>query len=204
MTRVAAAVILMVAVLAGCKKEEKQAAAPPAPGTTEWKILNAMSAGPEYVVSGAKLQEFVPTDTAMRVLREGTNDWTCFTDDPNTPANDPSCSDDEAMKWFDAFLAHLPPRLTGMGVAYALQGAQLASLSDPYKQKPDSGQAWVDIPPAIFIMMPDARAYRGLPTAPTSGKPWVLYAGTPYWVLVVPAAAPGSAAPAPAAPAKAR
>jgi hypothetical protein len=199
MTRFAAAVILAAAVLVGCKKEEKPAAvvAPPAPGTTEWKIRNAMSAGPEYVVSGAKLLEIVPSDTALPVLRAGTNDWTCFTDNPNTPANDPTCSDDQAMKWFEDFIAHRPPRLTGMGVAYALQGAQLASLADPFKQKPDSGQAWVDIPPSIFIMMPDARAYRGLPTTPTAGKPWVVYAGTPYAVLVVPAAMP-------AAPAKPR
>lgn len=198
MRRVAAAVIL-AAVLAGCKKEEKVAAAPPAPGTTEWKIQNAMSAGPEYVVGGAKLLEYVPNDTAMPVLRQGTNDWTCFTDDPSTPANDPSCADDEAMKWHDAWMKHQPPHLTGMGLIYTLQGCQLPSTADPFKLRPDSAQAWVDVPPSIFVMMPDARAYRGLPTAPAPGKAWVLYAGTPYAMLVVPAAMPGAQVPAAAA-----
>jgi hypothetical protein len=201
MRRVAAAVILTAAVLAGCaKKEEKTAAAPPAPGTTEWKIQNAMSAGPEYVVSGAKLLEFVPNDSAMPVLRQGTNDWTCFTDDPTTPANDPGCADDEAMKYYEAWMEHQPPHLTGMGLTYSLQGGQVASVTDPFKVKPDSGQAWVDVPPSIFIMMPDARAYRGIATAPAPGKPWVLWAGTPYAVLVVPAATPGAPQPPAAAP----
>ena len=177
----------------GCKKvEPKLAAAPPAPGTPEWKIQNAMSAGPEYVVSGATLMEFVPNDTAMPTLRAGTNGWTCFTDDPRTPVNDPGCVDDEAMKYYQAYLAHQPPRLTGMALMYALQGGQMGSITDPYKVTPDSGQAWTDIGPSVFIVMPDARAYRGLPTAPTPGKPWVIWAGTPYAALVVPAAAPAA------------
>lgn len=201
--RGAAAVMLAAVVLAACaKQEEKTAAAPPpAPGTPEWKIQNAMTGGPEYVVSGATLMEMVPGDTAPHVLRQGTNGWTCFADDPNTPANDPGCADDEAMKYYAAWMAHQPPRLAAMGVTWSLQGGQLASVTDPYKLKPDSGQAWVDIPPSVFIMMPDARAYRGLPTTPTPGKPWVVYAGTPYAVLVVPAAAPGAPA-APPAPAQ--
>jgi len=198
----AAVVMLALAALAGCaKKAEQQAAAPPAPGTPEWKIRNAMSAGPEYVVGGAKLLETVPGDTALPVLRPGTNDWTCYTDDPNTPANDPTCVDEAAEQWFDAWLAHRPPHLTGMGVAYALQGGQIASVTDPFKTKPDSGRAWVELPPCIFIMMPDARAYRGLPTTPTPGKPWVAWAGTPYAALIVPAATPSPApatVPAPA------
>jgi hypothetical protein len=104
------------------------------------------------------------------------------------------------MKYYQAYLAHHPPRLSGMALMYALQGSQLANITDPYKVTPDSGQAWVTVEPAIFIVMPDARAYRGLPTVPTPGKPWVVFAGTPYAVLIVPAAAP--AAPAPATPAR--
>jgi hypothetical protein len=202
--RVMRAVLVLAAIMsiAGCKKEEaKPTAAAPAPGTTAWKIQNAMSAGPEYVVSAATLMEFVPNDTAMPTLRAGTNGWTCFTDDPRSPTNDPMCADDEAMKWYEAYLAHQPPRLSGMALMYALQGSQLASIADPYKVTPDSGQAWTDIGPAVFIVMPDARVYRGLPTAPTPGKPWVVWARTPYAALVVPAAAPAPAVPAPAAPA---
>jgi hypothetical protein len=187
----------------GCTKEEaKPAAAPPAPGTTEWKIRNAMSAGPEYVASGATLLEMVPNDTAMPTLRAGTNGWTCFTDDPRTPANDPTCADDEMMKAFEAYRAHKPPRLSGMALLYALQGGQLASITEPGKARPDSGQAWTTIGPTVFIMMPDARAYRGLPTTPAPGRPWVIWAGTPYAALVVPVAAPAPAAPAPASPSR--
>jgi hypothetical protein len=186
-------VVAAVAALAGCKKEEpKTADTPPAPGTPEWKIRNATSAGPEYVASAATVVEMVPNDTVMPTIRAGTNGWTCFTDDPRTPVNDPGCADDEMMKWYGAWLAHQPPRLTGMGLMYALQGSQLPSLTDPFKTAPDSGRAWVDVPPSIFIVLPDPRAFRGLPTAPVPGKPWVVFAGTPYAVLVVPAAAPAA------------
>jgi hypothetical protein len=201
--RTATMLVLGGALMAsGCKKEEAQpAAAPPARGSTEWKIRNAMSAGPEYVVNAATLVDFVPNDTAMPTLRAGTNGWTCFTDDPRTPGNDPTCADDEAMKWYQAYLGHRPPRTSGMALMYALQGGQMASITDPYKLAPDSGQGWTDVGPAVFIVMPDVRTYRGLPTTPTPGKPWVAWARTPYAALVVPAAAPAPAAPAAPAPA---
>ncbi len=195
------AVLLVLGVAAGCaKQEEKVAAAPPAPGTREWKIQNATSAGPEAVVTGAKVLDIVPGDTVMPVLRPGTTDWTCYPDDPATPANDPSCSDSVAAQWYDAWMAHRPPHLTGIGVAYLLQGGQVASVTDPYKTKPDAGGSWVDLPPCVFLVVPDARALRGLPTAPAPDKPWVMYAGTPYAVLIVPQVRPAAAPEVPAAP----
>jgi hypothetical protein len=198
-----AMMLVLGGALAACGKERQPPpVAGPVPGTTAWKIQNAMGAGPEYVVGAATVLELVPNDTATPTLRAGTNGWTCFTDDPRTPVNDPTCADDEAMKYVEAYLAHQPPRLSGMALIYALQGSQMASSTDPYKITPDSGQAWTDIGPAVFIAMPDARAYRGLPTTPTPGKPWVMFAGTPYALLVVPAAAPAPAAPAPASPAR--
>ena len=199
-----AMMLVLGGALAACGKERQQQppVAGPVPGTTEWKIQNAMSAGPEYVVGAATVTELVPNDTAMPVLRAGTNGWTCFTDDPRTPVNDPMCADDEMMKYYQAYRAHQPPRLSGMALLYALQGGQLASITDPGKARPDSGQAWTDVGPTVFIVMPDARVYRGLPTTPTPGRPWVVWAGTPYAALVVPAAAPAPAALAPASPAR--
>ena len=178
-----------LAVLAACANQEAAAPPPPAPGTPEWKIQSALSAAPEAVTSGAKVMDWPASDTAQPpTLREGTNGWTCMPDDPNTPGNDPGCADEEMSRYWDAWMQRTPPRLGGMAVGYALQGMQVASLTDPFKTAPDSGQAWLDVPPSVMIAMPDPRAYGVLPTAPTAAGPWVIWARTPFAAIIVPAA----------------
>jgi len=177
-----------VAVLAACSRQEEAAAPPPpAPGTPEWKIANALSAAPEAVASGAKVMDWPASDTAQpTTLREGANGWTCVPDDPNSPANDPGCADDEMNRYWESWMRRTPPRLTGMAVGYALQGFQVPSLTDPFKTAPDSGQAWIDVPPSVMMAVPTRAAYAGLPVAPAAG-PWVLWANTPFAVIIVPA-----------------
>ncbi len=177
-----------LAVLASCKQQEQAAPPPPAPGTPEWKIQNALSAAPEAVASGAKVMDWPASDTAQPpTLREGANGWTCVPDDPNSPANDPGCADEEMERYWDSWMRRTPPSLTGMAVGYALQGLQVASLTDPFKMAPDSGQTWIDVPPSVLMAVPTPAAYAGLPTAPAAG-PWVLWARTPFAVIIVPAA----------------
>jgi len=97
--------------------------------------------------------------------------------------------------------ARTAPRLEGMAVFYFLQGAQTASASDPFKMRPDSGQAWIDLGPFVCLSLPSRAAYRGLPTAPAANAPWVIWAATPYACIVTPAARPAAPqAPAAAAP----
>lgn len=177
-----------LAMLAACAKQEEAAPPPPAPGTPAWKVQNALSAAPEAVSSGAKVMDWPASDTAQPpTLREGTNGWTCVPDDPNTPANDPGCADEEMERYWEVWRRRTPPTVTAMAVGYALQGMQVASLTDPFKTGPDSGQAWIDVPPAVMMAVPTPASYAGLPTAPAAG-PWVLWARTPFAVIIVPAA----------------
>lgn len=183
--------VLACALALACKKEQQAAAPPPepAPGTPAWKIANARTAAPFDVASGATVLDWPASDTAQPPqLAAGTNGWSCFPDEPNTPANDPFCADEEMMKWVNAWAKHQPPRLTAMGVGYALQGGESASDTDPFKLAPDSGQQWLVNPPTVVIVMPNPRAaFAGLPTTRTASGPWVMYAGTPYAHLMVPA-----------------
>ena len=71
----------------------------------EAQIANAMSAAPMAVAKDATILGFPTEGTEMVVLRKGTSDWTCFTDWPASPANDPQCNDPVWTAWTEAFLA---------------------------------------------------------------------------------------------------
>jgi hypothetical protein len=201
-----AMVIVVFGMLAACAKE-RQVPPPdtgPMPGTTEWKIARAVSAAPDAVGAAAAVAEWPASDTAQfAVLRPGVGGWTCFADNPLTPRPDPLCADDQFLRWLTAWRAHAPaPSVDAMAVGYALQGTEVASESDPRKTQPDSGQAWVSLPPSVLIAMPSPASYRGIRTTRGPSGPWVLWAGTPYAIIVVPAA-PQTAPPAPPAAASA-
>jgi hypothetical protein len=63
----------------------------------------------------------------------------------------------------------------------------VASDTDPAKMQPDSG--WIMDGPSIYLVMPSASAYTGIPTTRRTTGPWVRYSGTPYAYIVVPAGA---------------
>ena len=49
-------------------------------------IENAMRAGPEFISANATIQTWDGT-----VVREGSNDWICLPDRPDTPGDGPWC-----------------------------------------------------------------------------------------------------------------
>jgi hypothetical protein len=106
-----------LALISGaCSKQEqpKQAAAPagPAKGTKEWKIENAMSAGPAAIAGGATIMDWAAPGGQMTELRHGTNGWTCMPDIPASPGNDPMCVDAQFMKWAGAWMSKARPSIT--------------------------------------------------------------------------------------------
>jgi hypothetical protein len=70
----------------------------------EWKIANALSAGPASITEHAAV-----IDWPGRVLRQGTNGWTCMPDVPGRPQHDPMCVDETMMKWLMATRAGKKP-----------------------------------------------------------------------------------------------
>jgi hypothetical protein len=198
----AAVILAACAALAACGKERQVPPADqgPAPGTTAYKVAQALTAGPDWMASVATVEQWPLVDTAQfEILQPGGGSWTCFPDQPASPSNDPLCADDQFLRWLGAWRAHAQsPQLSGMAVAYALKGFQVASETDPLKARPDAGQAWINLPPAVFVAMPDAAAYRGLPTTRPAAGQWVLWAGTPWAMVVVPMGQVTIPVPAPA------
>jgi hypothetical protein len=155
------------------------AAAPPVD-----PIASATSAAPASIGRGATVMGL-----DMKVLRKGTNGWTCFPDDPNTPANDPMCFDRNGLAWMDALMAHKPPPKGKVGLSYMLQGASDASNLDPFATKPPPGAKWVMTGPHLMILSASVAAASGYPTkeaSPDTSRPYVMFGGTPYAHIMAP------------------
>src|SRR5262252_7463189 len=105
--------------------------------TDEDIIKSAMSAAPEAIAKGATIID-VGSDGKIRVVRQGTNQFTCLADNPNTPGPDPMCADRNAMEWVEAWLTKKEPPKNKVGFMYMLAGGTDASNTDPYAKKPEA------------------------------------------------------------------
>ena len=149
------------------------------------KIASAMSAAPKQVTAHATIAE-IGANGKVATLRAGTNGWTCFPDDANTPTSDPICADKMWMQWFEAWMAKKPPMIKQVGIAYMLMGASDASNTDPFAMKPAAGSDWVVTPAHTMVIVPDPKQLDSYPSDPKSGGPFVMFKGTPYAHLMVP------------------
>jgi hypothetical protein len=146
-------------------------------------IASAASAAPAAIGAHATVMTM-----DGKVLRKGTNGWTCFPDDPGTPGNDPMCVDKNGLDWMNAAMAKKPPP-AAVGLAYMLQGGSDASNLDPAAAKPPAGAKWVTTGPHMMVLSAAVAAASGYPTkqaAPDTTKPYVMYGGTPYAHIMFP------------------
>jgi hypothetical protein len=159
----------------------------PMPGkhrTNAQLIANAMSAGPPAV--SAKATIITMDGEKVRTIRKGTNDFTCMTDDPSSPGNDPMCLDRNAMEWLNAWMAHKEAPKGKMGLVYMLQGGSDASNDDPFATSPPPGKKWVTTGPHVMVVgmagMLDA-----IPrSADTPKQPFIMWGGSSYEHIMMP------------------
>jgi hypothetical protein len=161
--------------------------AAPAKLTDEQLIASAMTAAPAKVAKDASVMT-MEADGSMRMLREGTNGFTCIPDNPQTPGPDPMCFDKNSGEWVHAMFAHKPPPAGKIGLMYMLAGGTDASNTDPYAAKPSSSNHWIKTGPHVMIVGADASFYDTYPKKadPDTAVPYVMWAGTPYQHLMVP------------------
>ena len=150
-------------------------------------IKSAISAAPAKVGKDAAIMS-MEADGKMRMLREGTNGFTCMADNPATPGPDPMCMDKNAMEWVHALIAHKTPPAGKVGFLYMLSGGTDASNTDPYAAKPEANNHWIKTGPHVMIVGADASFYDTYPknADPDTSVPYVMWAGTPYQHLMAP------------------
>jgi hypothetical protein len=158
-----------------------------APGADKKLIASAMRAAPKKVATGATIVA-AGADGKMRVLREGTNGFTCMPDNPATPGPDPMCMDKAALDWAEAWMSHKTPATGRVGFMYMLAGGTDASNTDPYAEKPSAENNWVKTGPHVMIVGADAAFYDMYPkqATPDTTAPYVMWPGTPYQHLMIP------------------
>jgi hypothetical protein len=178
-------------VLAGCRGESPdraEAAEIRQVATDEWKIANAMTAGPAAITADATVIDWPEEAGAdMRELRAGANNWVCMPDNPATEGNDPMCVDEPWLAFMEAFVNGATPRLDRLGVSYmTAEGGVYASTSDPAATGPTPDNGWGFDGPHIMIVVPDPSILDGMPVTRESGGPYVMYSGTEYAHIMVP------------------
>lgn len=147
-----------------------------APAPTDDAIALAESAGPAEIS-----EEATVLDPEGNVLREGTNAWTCF-----AYSNEPICADEQWMTWIEAYLNQEDEvDITGVGVAYVLQGDNGRSNIHPYAEEPTADNEWVETGPHIMLIVPDPARLEGIPTDPEEGGPYVMWPDTPFEHLMI-------------------
>ena len=165
------------------------AAQTPNPGvkSAAWKIQNAMSAAPPSISNHATILDWPAREGDQPVLlRRGTNEWTCFPDDPSTPGNDPMCVDKIWLQWVEAWMAKKDFKPTLPGIGYMLQGGSTASNADPFATQPAPGEKWMKEQPHVMVIVPGKLDPKAHSSDPHSGVPWIMWGGTPYEHLMVP------------------
>jgi hypothetical protein len=173
-------VVATICVAASATAQQQQGAAANAK-----KIASATSAGPSDITANATIADF-GADNKIVVLRKGTNEWTCFPDNPMTPGADPICADKSWQQWFDAWMAKKPPAVKQIGIAYMLQGGSDASNTDPFAEKPAAGKSWINTPAHMMILLPDPKQLDSYPGTVSKGA-FIMFKGTPYAHLMLPA-----------------
>lgn len=176
---------LLVALPAVVAAQSGHSSASPQKGhaSVDARVRSALSAAPASLAERATVADFDGT-----VLREGTNGWVCMPDMPDVPNDSPMCLDANWREVIDAWQKKREPRFSGMGFGYMLQGDMPVSNTDPFATGPTKDNQWIQVgTPHIMVLVSDHEMLEGLGTEPGKGGPWVMWKGTPYAHIMVPA-----------------
>ena len=162
---------------------DKPAAA--AEATPSDPIESAMRAAPAAIARDAAIMAASP-DGSMKMLRKGSNGFTCMPDNPKTPGHDPMCMDANALKWAEAWIGKNPPPANNVGLMYMLAGGSDASNNDPMGPSQAGGQ-WIKTGPHVMVVGAELlnKLYPS-DDKPDTAKPYVMFGGTPYAHVMMP------------------
>jgi len=140
------------------------------------QMARATMSGPSQITKDATIAEW-QSDGSITILREGSNQWTCFPGNENMVGNVPMCCDPMGLQWAkDIYGLKEKPTNTAPGLIYMLCGATQHSLVDPF----DKVGASIPIGPHYMILWPYDSVRDGMPNNIRDAGAWVAFDGTPY------------------------
>jgi len=122
------------------------------PVTDADKVADALRAGPDFITKDATLLDWPakPGDE-YRVLRRGTNEWSCLPAFPGYAHDEPGCFDPVFMQWVKENLAGRDPHIETIGIAYMYVGAWIPNIAG---KKSDPASDEFHVGPHIMIVSP--------------------------------------------------
>jgi len=147
------------------------------------KIASALQAGPKFVTRNATVLDW-PTSPGgeYRVLRAGTNGWTCLPGLPRKPHDEPGCFDQVFLQFIKDSMAGRTPNVHSVGISYMYGGFWVPNKSHAM----GTGDEF-HVGPHIMIIGPDQKMLETLNHDGSNGEPYVNHLpGRTELYLVVP------------------
>lgn len=152
------------------------------------QIQLALSAAPASIAAHATVS--VHQGDKWIELHQGDNGWTCMPLGHGDPLPRPVCLDANGMAFLEAMTAGRAPDPDKPGYSYMLQGGSAWSNLDPEASTLPPGQKdFIRIPPHIMILGAKLANASGLPLRqanPDTTRPFVMFGGTQYAILIIP------------------
>ena len=176
------ALFWLSAALAG----SAQTAPPDHPSTDAEKIGDALRAGPRFITKDAMLLDWPTTPSVeYRVLRQGSNQWTCLPGFPGWPHDEPACFDPTFMQWMKDSLEGHEPHIDRIGISYMYAGAWVPNKS---VENHGSTSNEFHVGPHIMIVSPrqNQQELRALSHDGSNGMPYVTHLpnGTDLFLVI--------------------
>ena len=133
------------------------------------KIASAMQAGPKFVTQNATVLDW-PSSLGgkFRVLRAGTNGWTCLPGYAGAAHDEPGCFDQVFLQFIKDSMAGLTPNVQRIGISYMYGGKWVPNKSHAM----GSGNEF-HVGPHIMITGLDQEMMQTLNHDGSNGEPYV-------------------------------
>jgi hypothetical protein len=136
------------------------------PVTDAEKIADALRAGPAFITTDATLLDWPSAPGGeYRLLRKGSNEWTCLPAIPWYPHDEPYCVDPIFLRWIQDSLAGRTTHIDRIGISYMYLGA--------WKSAKDGHEFHVG--PHLMVVGPHSEEFQGFNRDATNGMPYVTH-----------------------------
>ena len=137
------------------------------PVTDEERIADALRAGPAFITKDATLRDWPSAPGGeYRLLRKGSNEWTCLPAIPGYSHDETGCFDPIFLRWMQDSLAGRTPQIDRIGISYMYLGAWQSAKGSGHE---------AHVGPHVMIVSPHQDDFQGLNPDPSNGMPYVAH-----------------------------
>jgi hypothetical protein len=137
------------------------------PVTDAEKIADALRAGPAFITKDATLLDWPSAPGGeYRLLRKGSNEWTCLPSIPGYSHDEPGCFDPVFLRWVQDSIAGRTPQIDRIGISYMYLGAWQSAKGSSHESH---------VGPHLMIVSPHRDDFQGLNPDPSNGMPYVAH-----------------------------